>query len=73
MRNWAVEHNVATFSELLFIKGNPHGGRTKRLRRATPLAGKAKQRLVLRVTALIYNVKLLTTHATAAMVDNRAE
>jgi len=40
MRNQAVEHNVAAFSELYFPA---HG----------PLEGKATQRLVLRVTALI--------------------
>ena len=53
MLNWAVEPNVAGFSELYCA-----------------LAGKDRQRLVLQVTSLKSNVKLL---ATAAMVDDLAE
>ena len=53
MLNWAVEHNVAGFSELYCA-----------------LAGKDRQRLVLQVTLLKSNVKLL---AIAAMVDDLAE
>ena len=52
MRNRAVEHNVAAFSELSLIAVRWQG------------------RLVLRVTTLIYNGKLLTT---AVMVDNLAK